>query len=102
MHADDTSVYSTINTTDDCVQLQRDLLELEKWSKIHQMEFNQSKCEFLIVTNKISPLKFTYHIDDVPINSVKYLGVVIDFKLTWKERVKQKLSKANTAFAFLR
>ena len=53
----------------------------------------------------MSPLKFTYHINDVPIkevNSVKYLGVVIDSKLTWKEHVKQILSKANMALAFLR
>jgi len=105
MYADDTLVYSTINTIDDCIQLQRDLLELEKWSKIHQMEFNPSKCEFLIVTNIMSPIEFTYHINDVPnkeVNSVKYSGVVIDSKLTWKEHVKQVLSKANTAFAFLK
>jgi len=97
MYADDILVYSTISPIHDCIQLQRDLLELEKWSKIHQMEFNPLKCKFLIVTNKMSPLKFTYHINDVPIkkvNSVKYLGVVIDSKLTWKEHVKQILSKA--------
>jgi len=51
----------SINTIDDYIQLQRDLLELEKWSKLWQMEFN--------------PLK--------------YIGVVIDSKLTWKEHVKQ-------------
>jgi len=38
MYADDTLVYSTISTIDDCIQFQRDLLELEKWSKIHQMD----------------------------------------------------------------
>jgi len=68
MYADDTLVYSTINTIDDCIQLQWDLLELEKWSKLHQMEFNPSKFEFMIVTNKTSPLKFMYHINNVPIN----------------------------------
>ena len=49
------------------------------------MELNPLKCEFLIVISKTSPLKFTYHINDVPIkkvNSVKYLGVVIGSKLT--------------------
>jgi len=105
MYADDTLVYSSIDTIDDCIQLQRDLLGLEKWSKIHQMEFNPLKCEFLIVTNKTSPHKFTYHINDVPIkevNSVKYLGIVIDSKLTWKEHVKQVLSKDNAALSFLR
>jgi len=59
------------------------------------MEFNTSKCEFLIVTNKMSPLKFMYHINDVPIkeeNYVKYLGVIIDSKLTWISKYCQKLT----------
>jgi len=80
-----------------------DLTELEKWCKVWQMEFNPSKCEFLIITNKRLPLKFTYHINDVPIKEVnfaKYLGVGIDSKLTWKEHIKQVLSKANAALAF--
>jgi len=69
------------------------------------MEFNPSKCKFLIITNKRSPLKFTYHIKDVPIKEVdfaKYLGAVIDSKLTWKEHTKQVLYKANAALAFFR
>jgi len=32
IYADDTLVYNSINTTDDCIQLQKDLAELEKWS----------------------------------------------------------------------
>jgi len=85
---DDTLVYSCINTIDDCIQLQRDLAELEKWAKVWQMEFNPLKCELLNITNQGSPLKFTYHINNVPIKEadfVKYLGVVIDSKLTWKK-----------------
>ena len=35
MYADDTLVYSVIN---DCIQLQDDLLSLEKWAKGHQMQ----------------------------------------------------------------
>ena len=69
------------------------------------MEFNPLKCELLIrtITNQRSPL--IYHINDVPIKEadfVKYLGVVIDSKLTWKEHIKQVLSKSNASLAFLR
>ena len=84
IYADDTLVYSCINTIDDCILLQRDLAELEKWAKEWQMEFNPLKCELLTITNQRSPLKFTYHINDFPIKEadfVKYLGVVIDSKL---------------------
>jgi len=40
IYADDTLVYSCINTIDDCIQLQRDLAELEKWAIVWHMEFN--------------------------------------------------------------
>ena len=96
--------HNCINTIDDCIQLQRDLAELEKWAKVWQMEFNPLKCELLTITNQRSPLKFTYHINDVRIKEadfVKYLGVVIDSKLTWKEHIKQVLSKSNASLAFL-
>ena len=85
IYADDTLVYSCINTIDDCILLQRDLVELEKWAKVWKIEFNPLKCELLTITNQRSPLKFTDHINDVPIKEadfVKYLGVVIDSKLT--------------------
>ena len=68
------------------------------------MKFNPLKCKLLTITNQRSPLKFTYHINDVPTTEadfVKYLGVVIDSKLTWKEDIKQVLSKSNANLAFL-
>ena len=69
------------------------------------MQFNPSKCKFLAVTNKTSIPSFTYHINEMPIKAVqyaKYLGVIIDSKLTWKEHSKITTHKANIALAFLR
>ena len=69
------------------------------------MEFNPLKCKLLTITNQRSPVKFTYHINDVPIKEtdfVKCLEVVIDSKLTWKEHIKQVLSKSNASLVFLR
>ena len=65
MYADNNLVYNVINSINDCIQLQNDLLLLEKWAEVWQMQFNPSKCEFLAVTNKKSPLNFTYHINEV-------------------------------------
>ena len=105
IYADDMLVYNCINTIDDCILLQRDLAELEKWAKEWQMGCNPLKCELLIITNQRSPFKFTYHINDFPIKEadfVEYLGVVTDSKLTWKEHnIKQTLSKSNASLAFL-
>ena len=65
MYADNNLVYNVINSINDCIQLQNDLLLLEKWAEVWQMQFNPSKCEFLAVTNKKSPLNFAYHINEV-------------------------------------
>ena len=58
---------------------------------------SRSKCEFLAVTNKKSPLNSTYHINEVAIKAVqnaKYLGVTIDSKLIWKEHIMITTHKA--------
>ena len=54
-YVDDALVYNSINTTDECIQLQKDLAELEKWSKVWQMEFNQQNP--LLFWNIIEELK---------------------------------------------
>ena len=105
MYADDTLVYNVINSINDCIQLQNDLILQEKWAKVWQMQFNPSKCEFLAVTNKKSPLNFTDHINEVAIEAVqnaKYLGVTMDSKLIWKEHIMITTHNANTALVFLR
>ena len=52
-------MYSYINYKDDCISLQKDL---EQWSHKWQMSFNPTKCEFLRITNKKTPLIHSYYI----------------------------------------
>ena len=47
IYADNTPVYNVINSIDDCIQLQNDLLLLERWASTWQMQINPSKHEFL-------------------------------------------------------
>jgi len=47
MHADDTLAYSTVNTIDDCIQLQRDLLELENGPKYIRWNLTHRNVNFL-------------------------------------------------------
>jgi len=105
MYADDTLIYNTIHNINDCLQLQNDIIELEKWAKTWQMDFNPSKCEFLKITNKKLTLHFNYHINNEPIKEVqhvKYLGITIDSHMTWREHINVLSHKANTTLAFLR
>ena len=50
LYADDVLLYSTINSVEDCYNLQEDLNTLNKWSQTWKMIINTSKCEFLRIT----------------------------------------------------
>ena len=47
LFADDTIMYLTISTQDDCHALQSDLTKLEAWEKEWLMAFNPDKCEVI-------------------------------------------------------
>ena len=69
------------------------------------MEFHPGKCQTLRITNKTNPLVSTYKIHNIPIalvNSAKYLGVVIDSKLTWKNQYSAINKKCSNSLAFIR
>ena len=104
LYADDVLLYSTINSLDDCYQLQADLNTLEQWANRWRMVFNPSKCEYLIITNKLHSISTQYHIQKHTIKEVthaKYLGVIIDQHLTWNEHTNYATSKANEVKCFL-
>ena len=100
----DVLLYSHIHSKDDCISLQQDLNALEEWSQKWQMSFNPTKCEFLHITNRKSPVIHTYYIATSPIKEVtstKYLGVLIDNKLTWNDHIKSITHKAAQVNGFL-
>ena len=51
LYADDTLLYSIINSAADCIKLQTDLSTLQKWCETWQMEFNPSVSIFKLPTN---------------------------------------------------
>ena len=81
--------------------LQQDLLNLEQWASLWQMNFAPSKCYTLSVTGtlKKQPSPFVYSLCDSNLEGVKfqkYLGVYISSTLSWAkqcEEVKKKASR---------
>ena len=105
LFADDSLLYRTIRTPQDAKILQKDLETLQLWESKWKMEFHPGKCQKLKITNKSNSLDFQYFIHGTPISetdSAKYLGVVIDSKLNWKEQYKNINLKCNKTLAFLR
>ena len=105
LFADDTIVYRKVQTETDANILQVDLDDLQKWTSTWLVEFNVDKCQLLRVTNKRKSIHRNYTLNgkQLPVvDSVKYLGVTFDCKLSWKEHINSTCRKADGALAFLR
>ena len=100
LFADDSVLYRHIESSADHDKLQQDLLQLEEWAAMWQMNFAPSKCYIMSITLKRQPSSFSYTLCNTPLEGVtfqKYLGVSL--KCT-KQAVEVK-TKANKILGVL-
>ena len=79
LFADDTKIYSAIQSEDDTVSLQNDINSLVEWSMLWQLPFNIEKCKCIHVGRKSTA--HSYQMNDhilENVNEEKDLGVIID------------------------
>ena len=68
------------------------------------MSFNATKCYCVRFANKRKIIKNTYHINKHDLeerDAMKYLGIIIDSKLTWSAHIDYTVNKANGTLSFL-
>lgn len=96
-YADDTLVFnSNSNITDAVTSVSRDCEALTKYFSMNKLQLNVSKTDFLLLNPKRTIDTTTLAIGCsriVPATDIKYLGVVIDEKLSFDSFVKQTLKK---------
>ena len=105
LFADDTAVYLTVNSQDDCHQLQKDLDSLQKWEHTWEMDFNPSKCQVVHISKSRHPVRFLYTLHDQVLEAVdhaRYLGVDFSANLSWNHHINRVTAKANQTMGFLR
>ena len=95
LFADDTTIYyAAKNITDIYSKLNTDLTELFEWFKANKLTLNISKTSYVTFSKSTTSLNIGIeHITKVP--HVKFLGVIIDERLEWKNHIdicKNKLS----------
>jgi hypothetical protein len=99
MFADDTSVFLK---GDDPVKLKHEaencLVQLSDWFKSNQLVVNDNKTSYVVFTKKkcIPQILSEIKINNITIqrkNSVKYLGIILDTRLDFKEYITTQLSK---------
>jgi hypothetical protein len=86
-------------------KLQEDLGKLEEWAKKWDMEFNTIKSEHILFTRKRKPSIHRFHLNGTPIpavDTVKYLGVTLDSKLTFHSHIENTTHKANSVLGLVR
>jgi hypothetical protein len=105
LYADDTKLYNTITSTDDCKCLQQSLTNLNCWSVQNNIRFNSSKCTVLTITGKKTPDTYDYKQGTeslTRIDSENDLGVITYSGLSWELQINCVISKANKMLGVLK
>ena len=106
LFADDCLLYRVIDSAGDTDLLQRDLLRLESWEQRWSMEFAAEKCQVLTITRKLKRniIIKNYEIHNHTldrVDSAKYLGIILDSKLTFRDHISSVCKKAHSTRQFL-
>jgi len=103
MYADDTALYAhSFSAVVAAKQIQIYMNLLEHFYKLWKITLNPTKTEIMVLTKKykdskiFQPIKVFRH-NTHPTHSVKYLGVHLDSKLTFKKHINETLRKAYSA-----
>ena len=110
MFADDTTLYSVVDSKKEreavSVSLNEDLRRVEEWAKQWFVTFNANKTQGLVISrcrdnNSHPPLFFLgSQVQDV--DSIKFLGLTIEGKLSWSNHVASLSKKAGRRTGLLK
>ena len=101
LFADDTNLFASgTDIKQLCVEINKELSKINVWFNVNKLSLNISKTNFILFKNKnVVNDDLDININGKAINRVfetKFLGVIIDHKLNWKQHiahVKNKLNK---------
>lgn len=107
LFADDSLLFKAISSSEDSMQLQKDLSSLEQWETTWQMSFNPSKCNVIRITpnKKKAILQTSYKLHGQTLetkSSSSYLGVSVTDDLSWGDHIEKTVNKSNRTLGFLR
>ena len=106
LFADDTSIfYSTRNIVDITCTVNNELEKLDIWFRVNKLSLNVNKTNVIMFTNK-KQLRPTVNIvlngkNIEQVSHTKFLGVIIDENLTWREQIKTVETKVSKSIGVL-
>ena len=109
LFADDTCLIFLAPTIDQLqIVIYREMLKIHNWMASNKLSINYKKTKYMLFHRQRNQSPFSLYINDKKIEKVKcikYLGIKIDDRLTWREHIKfieGKLSSACGAIYRLR
>jgi hypothetical protein len=107
LFADDTKLYSQVETEEDCQQMQADIDALQLWSEKWLLKFHPQKCKLLRVGKGHPNFDYTMQDEAGPVTlpqveHEKDIGVYVDKDLRFKEHINTTVSKANRLVGLIR
>ena len=105
LYADDVTLYRAIDSLDDSLKLQNDLVSLLSWSRLNGLSLNREKCNIISFTYSKNPLSFAYSIDGANLERVdkaKDLGIIFDSTLTFVPHIEYIVSKSLKMLGFVK
>eukprot|EP00918_Siedleckia_nematoides_P071065 GHVU01155190.1.p1 GENE.GHVU01155190.1~~GHVU01155190.1.p1 ORF type:complete len:150 (-),score=9.30 GHVU01155190.1:480-929(-) len=104
LYADDTKLYSTVQSEDECNNIQKDIESLYAWSVKWGLDFNCKKCKILTVNKQRTTILVGYNINGnvlERVGKIKDLGV-IQSNLSWNNHVDCTVKKAKRVLGLIR
>ena len=105
LFADDCLLYRPINSLQDQLQIQKDLISLEKWASTWGMRFNATKCYVMQIARGNKRLSKFYELNGHILQQVSenpYLGLIIRDDLQWSSHIDKITSSADRTLGFIR
>ena len=107
--ADDTLLYFNFNNPKNAqTYLNTELNKVLQWLETNNLKLNTSKTKYMLFTPKSKKynninfkLKFSDGTEIEKVSEYKYLGLIIDNKLTWKSHIKHLTSKLSRSLGIL-
>ena len=104
MYADDTKIYSSISSLQDCVNFQSDLDRFHEYCLTNKLVLNYNKCQKITFTRSRYPFDTDYSLGRnilSAVSSIRDLGVIVDSKLMFDAHIKYCTQRAYRALGFI-
>ena len=105
LYADDTNLFFTGKSLTELTETINDELKhIDIWLQVNKLSLNVSKTQYMIFTYNKKVNDIPICITDNPINRVyssKFLGVIVDCKLSWRDHVCHISKKISKCFGIL-